>query len=295
MEGGSYYYILLKSSIESDFNMLGEKMLKEFLVTNNHDVVIEQAFREIDITKNLDIKFFEKTNTEKAKEWYDICSRCFPSDELLIDSNALHFTEKFLLSIGFSEDSITIPDDLILSRKVPLPNIIFRMPDNNSLHTYRFVLHDFDLYLVDTLDPKNLYETLSTHPKTFSTISKFKHADNSYVADLEEVYITDSNMDRNNPNLKIKTRQSLINYYRSCYNFNTIMLQTWYAIQVLLLHPQIVKSDLFKKDRKVKISENNLLLKKSKKEKLNILNAKRLMVIFLAIKILFEKLNVGML
>ena len=246
--------------------MVGKEMFTE-VGSRSHDEIIT-LFREIDVTPK-DALLADKVNTEEAMHWYDICSNCYPTDEIIITSKVLNFLEQFLISAGFDKHAINIPDDLILEGKTPLPNVIFKLPDKENEHTYRFVLNGVDLYLIDTLNPKMFYKRrdLYPHAKVFSVISKFKHDGHFFQTDLEEVYVSEDRMSPHCEKLPIETRINLRNYYRSCYNFDSMMLQVWYAVQLLLLHPQIIKSDILKRDGKTKISETTALLKKKSKRK----------------------------
>lgn len=230
------------------------------------DMVIQKELDTVFAGKP-DIKIAKKINTVESKKWMDICSDRFPSDEVLIDGKVLDFFQKFLYSSGFDFESHSIPDDLILDNNVPMPNIVLKDPDADMEHTYRFVLDGQDLYLVDTLDPKMLYQTLKQYPhaKKFSVVSKFKHENHLFVPDLEEIYVTHERMDPNNVNLSI--RRALMEFYKSSYWFSSIMLESWYAIQLLLLHPDCTKNDILKRERKVKVHNSNLLLKETKKRK----------------------------
>lgn len=234
---------------------------------NPSEVDLIRLFRELDMTPE-DAKLAEKVNTDDAKKWYDICGKYYPTDEILITGETLNFLEKFLLSSGFNKDSTDIPDDLVMEGRIPLPNIIFKLPDEANEHSYRFVLDGQDLYVVDTLDPKEFYrKNMFPNAKTFTMIAKFKHEEHSYSIDLEEIWVSSERMNPHRKDIKISKKQSLIEYYHSCYNFDGMMLQVWYAIQLLLLHPQIVKSDILKRDRKVKVSDSTLQVNKSRKRK----------------------------
>ena len=238
--------------------------LKRFYERSN----IMQLFRELDITPK-GAKLAEKVNTKEALSWRDICSEYYPTDEIILTSDTIYFLERFLSSSGFDEKAIDIPDDLILESKTPLPNIILNLNGDKDSHSYRFVLDGQDLYIVSILDSQLFYQNKNSYigNENYTIITKFKHEDCFYKTDLEEVYTSNERMNPNRKDIRISVKQRLIDYYHSHYNYVNIMLHSWYAIQLLLLHPQIIKSDILKRDRKVKISDPVLHVSKSRKRK----------------------------
>ena len=247
-----------------------EDLYKPYDPEVDDDLILRQAFYELDITRRKPgVKLASKVNTEKAKKWHDICSECFPSDEIILDTSTMAFLDTILtrMGLGSIENTYSIPDDIIISKNVPLPNIILRT-DAETERSYRFVLDGDDLYLIDTMDFAKEYGW--DHDRFGAPvfmINRFLHHDHYYDTDFEEVYVSDDRLDPHNTELSVTRKIHLMNLYRSRYSFATVLLRCWYAIQVLLLHPNFVKSDILKRDRKVKISENELLLKKSPKRK----------------------------
>lgn len=239
-----------------------EDLYKAYDPEVNDDLTLRQAFYELDITRRKPgVKLGSKVNTEKARKWHDICSKCFPSDEIILDTSTMAFLDTILIRMGFGsiENTYTIPDDIVVSKNVPLPNIILRT-DTETERSYRFVLDGDDLYLVDGWDNARFGAPVFM-------INRFLHHDHYYSTDFEEVYVSNNQLDPHNTELSVTRKIRLMDLYKTRYSFATVLLRCWYAIQVLLLHPNFVKSDILKRDRKVKISENKLLLKKHTKRK----------------------------
>ena len=209
---------------------IGEKVK---VVSNDESVEEDVVLKSFNAIKNIE-------NTEL----YDAFENSNCSDYVCV-------TDEFIDAIlGFRErikiDTSFVPNDLLIQKTIPIKDVIFKLSENETYvkSSIRIVFYNDQLYVQLTMIDK-LSTAFYFKVEFDSTVGLFVDTRIVYLDSDEAHYAKTFMANSLNEWLDLGDEITLF-----CDN----IIQMWYVFQILLLNPEIKKSDILKSRGKEKVN-----------------------------------------